>query len=97
MATSGFLTHFFCKVVSICGFVLRKRVCAPSRPMGRRWWGKESVQRLSSEETPASIAELSAPVSTASGKKLALSPPSNSGTSEASRKLPTKDQIYPPY
>ena len=37
------------------------------------------------------------PVSTVSGKKLTLLLPSTSRTSEAGQKLPTKDQLYPPY
>ena len=64
---------------------------------------KECVQHLSSEATPASIAELPAPeltlptaVSTASGKNLTLSLPSTLGTCEACQKLSTKDQLYPP-
>ena len=64
--------------------------------------GKQWVQHLSSEETPASIIEFPAPeptlltaVSTVSGKKLTLSLPSTSMTSEAGQKLPTKDKRYP--
>ena len=66
--------------------------------------GKECAQHFPSEETPASISELPAPeptlpkaVSTVSGNKLTLSLPSTTRTSEAGQKLPTKDQLYPPY
>ena len=58
---------------------------------------------LMSEETPASIASipvlpapestLLAAVSTVSGKKLTLSLPSTSRTTEAGQKLPTKYQL----
>ena len=51
--------------------------------------GKECVQHLLSENTPA--------VSTATGKKLTLLLPSTSRASEAGQKPPTKDQLYPAY
>ena len=64
--------------MSTSEFALPKRKYASRRCKGRHWWGKECVQHLSSEETPASIAEFPAPettfltkMSTASGKKLA--------------------------
>ena len=56
-------------------FVHPKRKHASRGPKGHRWGENECVQHLSSEETPASTAELPAPepnfptaVSTASGK-----------------------------
>ena len=84
-------------------FVFPKRKSDSRWPKEHRLGENEFVQHLSSEEIPASIAELPATdlslptaVLAASGKRLTLSLPSTSGTGEVGLILTTKDQLYHP-